>query len=133
MVNNTTSGQTKATEYAPLLLSNTFQNMYIPRKPAIIEIANITNNLGVMWVLIFLRSWLAKFIVFFGFSVVDDLERLLLLLMLLLSINTKSKARIGKPNPILSIYISMGSNDFSRYCLATIVVIAHANPDINAN
>ena len=127
MVNNTTSGQTKATEYAPLLLSNTFQNMYIPRKPAIIEIANITNNLGVMWVLIFLRSWLAKFIVFFGFSVVDDLERLLL------SINTKSKARIGKPNPILSIYISMGSNDFSRYCLATIVVIAHANPDINAN
>jgi len=129
VVNNTTSGQTKATEYAPLLLSNTFQNMYIPRKPAIIEIANITNNLGVMWVLIFLRSWLAKFIVFFGFSVVDDLERLLLLL----SINTKSKARIGNPNPILSIYISMGSNDFSRYCLATIVVIAHANPDINAN
>jgi len=127
VVNNTTSGQTKATEYAPLLLSNTFQNMYIPRKPAIIEIANITNNLGVMWVLIFLRSWLAKFIVFFGFSVVDDLERLLL------SINTKSKARIGKPNPILSMYISMGSNDFSRYCLATIVVIAHANPDINAN
>jgi len=127
VVNNTTSGQTKATEYAPLLLSNTFQNMYIPRKPAIIEIANITNNLGVMWVLIFLRSWLAKFIVFFGFSVVDDLERLLL------SINTKSKARIGNPNPILSMYISMGSNDFSRYCLATIVVIAHANPDINAN
>ena len=127
MVNNTTRGQTKATEYAPLLLSNTFQNMYIPRKPAIIEIANITNNLGVMWVLIFLRSWLAKFIVFFGFSVVDDLERLLL------SINTKSKARIGNPNPILSMYISMGSNDFSRYCLATIVVIAHANPDINAN
>ena len=127
MVNNTTRGQTKATEYAPLLLSNTFQNMYIPRKPAIIEIANITNNLGVMCVLIFLRSWLAKFIVFFGFSVVDDLERLLL------SINTKSKARIGNPNPILSMYISMGSNDFSRYCLATIVVIAHANPDINAN
>lgn len=127
MVNNTTRGQTKATEYAPLLLSNTFQNMYIPRKPAIIEIANITNNLGVMCVLIFLRSWLAKFIGFFGFSVVDDLERLLL------SINTKSKARIGNPNPILSIYISMGSNDFSRYCLATIVVIAHANPDINAN
>ena len=94
--------------------------MYIPRKPAIMEIANIPNNLGVMWVLIFLRS--------IG-RVVDVCERD----GLLLNMKSSRIARSGKPRPILNIYISMGSNDFSKYCFATIVVMAHAKPEISAN
>ena len=81
-----------------------------------IDMENITNNLGVRWVLIFFNSWLV--------IVVD---------CVVLSINNINNARIGNPSPILNMYISMGSNDFNRYCLATIVVMAHASPDIKAN
>ena len=53
VVNNTTRGHTKATEYEPLFISNTFQNVIIPIKPAIIDNANNSIYLELLFFIMF--------------------------------------------------------------------------------